>query len=150
MSKNAFDERQQLECGKAFRNAFFAMFGALLICGLINSILDKPIFDYFAMMLIPIWISVSVFLTTVIKTNAIDGMNQSGGWNLISVVWGIAGAFVLAASVIKLTQEPPLVNGALNEYVVQAFNSLCMLEVFAAYRIKRVKDAKKVKAEEEA
>ncbi len=150
MSKNEFDERQQIERGKAFRNAFFAVFGALLICGLIDSIFDKPILDYFAMMLIPIWISVSVFLTTVIMSDAIDRINQSGGWNLISVIWGIAGAFVVVASVIKLAQEPLIVSGALNEHIVHAFISLCMLEVFAAYRIKRTRNTKKAKTEEEA
>ena len=148
MNKSEFDERQLIERGRAFRNAFFGIFGALLVGRMVDSVLETPVLDYFAMMLIPIWVSVSVFLTTVIMRDAIDKINQTSGWALLSVIWGAVGLFVTAASIIKLTLEPAIVDGALNEHIVQAFYGICMIEVCAVYWMKRSKDAKKAKADE--
>lgn len=148
--KEYLDERQQIERGKAFRNAFLTISFALIICCTINGVLDKPILDFFAMMMIPLWLSISVFLTTVILRDAIflnNKENQAGAWLTLAICWGITGICLLGIFIIEILRPE---NGSESMPIAKAVMGICMIEISVAYFIKRIRDRRKAKAVEEA
>lgn len=139
IKKVEFDERQRIERGRAFQYAFFSMAAALLICGLTDSILKKPFFDYDAMLLIPVWTGITAFLITVIRRDAVERA-KADGWNFLAVLWGVVGAAAFVFEVLSLVRSGIVADGVLSHDAVIAFDGACMMAVCAAYRMKRRKD----------
>lgn len=149
VKKVEFDERQRIERGRAFQYAFVSMVVALLACGLTDSILEKPFFDYEAMLMIPVWTGITAFLITVIRRDAVE-RTKADGWNFLAVLWGVVGAVAFAVAVLSLIRSGVVADGALDHNMVMAFDGACMMAVCAAYRMKRRKDrAESLSAENE-
>ena len=147
--KEYLDERQQIERGKAFRNAFITVLAALFVCCAINWVSEKPVLGYGAIMLIPFWLSVSVFLTTVIMHDALfinNNDNQARSWLTLAICWGITGLCLLGISAIGLRQP---INGNGSMSITQMLMGICMIEISAVYLVKRVRDKREAKLTEE-
>ncbi len=151
--KEYLDERQQIERGKAFRNAFFTLLIASFVCCSINGVLDRPIFDYLALVMIPMWLSFSVIFTTIIMRDALfinNKENYAGAWLALIICWGLTGVVMIALFILGLKNHPIMSEGVLNMSFVQAFTGLCMIEISVAYFIKRIRDRRTAKAAEES
>jgi hypothetical protein len=145
-----FDERQRIEQGKAYRNAFFTLLASLFVSGSYNIFSGMPILDTFSMMMIPTWISISVFYTTCILRDAIDGINYKSGWKWAALTWGIVGIIMAIMSIAKLSNHPIIINGVLSYSVQQALCGICWVEICIVYWIKHFVVHRKAKQMEEA
>ena len=147
--KEYLDERQQIERGKAFRNAFFTMLAALLVCCAIDWVSVKPVLGYFGIMMIPTWLSFSVIFTLAIMHDALfinNKENQAASWLTLAICWGVTGFIILATSIIGLLRPN---NESENMSIAQAVMGACMIEISAVYFVKRFKDRSNAKMIEE-
>lgn len=133
-----YDERQQIERGKAYRNAFYSLLGSLIICCLINTPFKTPILNSLAVMVFPSMISLSVLITTCILRNAIDGVNYKNGFGWLSLVFSVGGIYYVVISVITLSENPLIIDGFLSSSVPMAFMGICFIEICMVYWIKRI------------
>ncbi len=148
--QNEYDERQQIERGKAFRNAFYSLLGSLIICCLINTPFKTPILNSLAVMVFPSMISLSVLITTCILRNAIDGLNYKNGFKWLSLVFSVGGIYYVVISVITLAENPLIIDGVLSPSVPMAFMGICLIEVCIVYWIKHFIDHRKARQMENA
>ena len=93
-----FDERQQFERGKAFRNAYLSLIVSLLTIFFINSVMEKNIFDVSSIITVPIWISLGVFCCTAICKDAYESYKNSCG-HFVPAIFGICGLLLLIISI---------------------------------------------------
>ena len=150
--KEYLDERQQIERGKAFRNAFFTMAIALLICCTINSLLTERIFNDSEIMMITIWLSLSVYYTTVIIRDALfinNKENYSGLWMTLAICYLTVGIAELWLFVSFMQIQTSDEVGLLGKLFEKAVLGVSMIEVGVVYFVKRIRDRSKAKAAEE-
>ncbi len=107
-NENAFDERQAIERGRAFKSAYFVLVIMMLVCYLVNSMtkdaLGGVIFDEYNIMYLPVWISGCVFTATAISRDAYMSFKQKSSiW--IPAVYGIGGIIFLFGAVWELIFE---------------------------------------------
>ncbi len=100
--KNQFDERQRIEQGKAYRNAFLTLLASLYLCSGFNTFYGKPMLDLFSITMISSWISFSVFFTTCILRSAIESIKYQNTWKWLALTWGGCGLGMTIISAITL------------------------------------------------
>ncbi len=138
-TKQDFDERQLLERGKAFRNAFYTALFDVLILYALNEFAGLKFIDPEFICYFLIWTSVAVFLHTAIWYDAFEAPNDTGEGRMVVIIWGVCGAFLLLSTVLRtaaylgLPKEERDIGNLLNTVVT----ALCMLSIFITYALKR-------------
>ncbi|MGN1456537.1 MAG: hypothetical protein ACI4XP_01135 [Acutalibacteraceae bacterium] len=144
MTKNNenFDERQQIERGKAFQWAFITSFILLALFCIIENTFEICQFSTYFIFITTFWISFSVFSTKVILTDAFYGIKEKAS-RVIFIIFGIAGLFMLVVDIIEILNGESLVTGnKLNDIVAIMIESVSMIEMFIVSEVKRIKDKK--------
>ncbi|MGN0471122.1 MAG: hypothetical protein ACI4GV_09445 [Acutalibacteraceae bacterium] len=144
MTKNNenFDERQQIERGKAFQWAFITSFILLALFCIIENTFEICKFSTFFIFITTFWISFSVFGTKVILNDAFYGIKEKTS-RVIFIIFGIVGFFMLVVDVIEILNGESLVTGnQLNDIVAMMIESVAMIEMFIVSEVKRIKDKK--------
>lgn len=144
MTKNNenFDERQQIERGKAFQWAFITSFILLALFCIIENTFEICQFSTYFIFITTFWISFSVFSTKVILTDAFYGIKEKAS-RVIFIIFGIAGLFMLVVDIIEILNGESLVTGnQLNDIVAIMIESVAMIEMFTISEVKRIKDKK--------
>lgn len=148
-----FDERQQIERGKAYRNAFATMLLSLLICVLINVISGTSVLDHWAMLVIPLGLSAAVFRTTLIVRDAVHvkiEKDNADTWLVFSILFVISGLFGIFFIAMSVVRNDVLVDGVLNPMCLCMFQLICMGEIGAVEIVKYINNRRKAKAAEES
>lgn len=137
----SYDERQVLERGKAFRNAYFtALLDVLILFGLNEfaglKFIDPEFICYFL-----IWTTIAIFTLTAIRHDAFERLNDAGESRLVIILWGVCGAFILVTCIVKSVAYlgVPKAERDLGDLLNNTVAALCMLAVFVAYMLKRRK-----------
>ncbi|MDD6490044.1 MAG: hypothetical protein PUG48_09590 [Clostridia bacterium] len=137
-----FDERQQIERGKAFQWAFLTSFILLVLFYMIEDLFEICKFSTYFMLITTFWISFSVFGTKVILNDAFYGIKEKTS-RMIFIIFGIAGLFMLVVDIIEILNGESLVTGnQLNDIVAIMIESVAMIEMFIVSEVKRIKDKK--------
>lgn len=144
MSKNNqnFDERQQIERGKAFQWSFCAAIILLALFYMLEDLFELCQFSTYFIFITTFWISFSVFNTKVILNDAFLGIKETSGRGLF-IVYGVVGLFMLAVNIFLIINDGSLLTGNnLNDTVAIMIISISMLEMFAVSEVKCIKDKK--------
>lgn len=138
-TRQDFDERQLLERGKAFRNAFFTALFDVLILYALNEFAGLKFIDPEFICYFLIWTSAAVFLHTAIRHDAFETPNDMGEGRMLVIIWGVCGAFLLLSTVLRtaaylgLPKEERDIGDLLNTIVT----ALCMLSILISYALRR-------------
>lgn len=144
-SDNRFDERQVLERGNAFRNAYIALAVAMLVCYFAKDCFEVNLVDDSSIMLGCLWVSAVAFAVTMIVKDAYDGIHE-GKSSILVTIMGIVGCFMLVVEIIKA------VRGTFVFYSTAGIlvSAVGMLTICIIYWIKRKRDRKHDSTEEKS
>ena len=140
--EKGFDERQILERGRAFRNAYLTLAGTLLLMFLMNDGFELYIFDGLALFDISIMLSLAVFGCTAVLHDAFDSYDRVS--NGVPIIFGIYGVISVIMSIVHIVKGDPLIeeSGVIGSEIIFLFTGLCFASVGIAYLIKRARDKK--------
>ena len=138
-----FDERQQFERGKAFRNAYFSLILSLLVIYFVNSVMEKSIFDIHSVIVVPTWISLGVFCCTAIWKDAYESYKNSCGY-FVPAIFGICGLLLLVISIKEAFDGDSYLNNMefINSQLRSISQGIISLIIFAVSIAKQRIDKK--------
>lgn len=138
-----FDERQQFERGKAFRNAYFSLILSLLVIYFVNSVMEKNIFDIHSVIVVPTWISLGVFCCTAIWKDAYESYKNSCGY-FVPAIFGICGLLLLVISIKEAFDGDSYLNNMefINSQLRSISQGIISLIIFAVSIAKQRIDKK--------
>ena len=143
MNNQNFDERQQIERGKAFQWAFGATLLLLLVYFLIDEIFELCEFSMFFIFFTSFWVSFAVFSTKAVLKDALYGINGRASRYCFAVL-GILGIFMLVVYSIEMFQNKALlVDNKLNDSIASIIQSISMIEIFIISETKQIIDKHK-------
>lgn len=138
MKRNSeFDEKQQLERGKAYRNGFFTLLALLLVSFFISDGLELHWLDSASLFHIFFWVSFAVCAITMIVKDAYDGISGSSGRVALSII-GIAGLAVLVTTCIELARNQTSWDSCIGMVVM----GLCGITTSVVYWAKKISNRK--------
>lgn len=154
MSKKNFDERQNIERGKAFKWAFITAIASLFVFMIIEDALELCKFDTYSIFLITFWLSFAVCMTYLISKDAFDGINQTKNPNgTLMIIYFIISIAMISMSVFDFISTDTtnffIENGIISHNISYIICASAMLEVAVAGVIKYFTDKKLEKENKE-
>jgi len=137
-----FDERQLLERGKAFRNAYFVMVLTVAICHTVNSFAED-LLDIQSLTTISIWASLFAFAATAILHDAYEPLNQK--CFAYFLVMGLGGVFMIGVSLWDLFFDygnAENISDFINSEIRLMFSGVFMMGISVVYTFKHCRDKK--------
>ncbi len=137
MKKTNFDERQIIDRGKAFQIGFIVALVSIALVFLATDAFEFKI-DTFTSFIVTIWTPMTACFIMLIAKDAYEGINQTGGRIIISVL-GFCGVFMLISKIILLLTNRSyfIENGIITENIGHIFQGLCMTVIFIVYWVKQ-------------
>lgn len=108
INRNNYDERQQIERGKAFKNAYITAIMSFLACTFIADIFEMVKISLTSTLIISTWMSLVAFHVTSINKNASDGVGENSRWIGVAIAWLLTGFIFFIFSIITVYN---IING---------------------------------------
>ncbi len=143
--KSKFDERQSNVRGKGFKIGFFTLMIYDGIYGLLGLMLDKPLTDPFAGMVIGICLSAAVYVVYCIWNNAYFSLNENPKKLLFA--FGIIAFINLVPGSINIMRGNVVTDGILNFRIVNFICGLLFIIIFLALSARKIKDRSEMEQE---
>lgn len=145
MSNEGFDERQRMERGTAYRNAYGVALLCLIICILIDRLtgISFRITESLSMVFLP---SASAFLITAILRDAIEGINSKTSWKSMATVFIIAGVSFIVCACLDYVgwHSDSSDKNMLDAIISNSFGGACMASVGIVYWVRQFIMHKKI------
>lgn len=120
MKEDAYDERQLLARGQAYRNAFFTLLAYVVVAGVLNDLANIHVLMSFAGMWIGACISIGVFAISCILKDAY--MNLYENTKGVIMMFSLVGVLNMAIGIPTILE-----NGSLLENGVVSLESLNLM-----------------------
>ena len=148
-NNNNFDERQQLERGKAFQWSFITAVLLLAIYYLFEDGLEICKFSTSFIFMTTFWIAFAVFSTIAVLCDAFNGINSKNS-PIFGIIYGVVGLFILTVIVIEMLRNQSVMtnNTILSDDIAYIITGLSMLEIGAVFLIKYIKNKRNISEEE--
>lgn len=130
-----FDEKQQLERGKAYRNGYFTLLALLLIDFFIKDALEITWLTNYSSFIIMFWISISVCEITMIVKDAYDGISNNYGRTILSLQ-GFLGLAILFMDIMYILSGKEVISSMLSSLLM----GVCCVIICSVYWIKVIRD----------
>lgn len=144
MSRDSFDERQLIERGTAYRNAYITALAGLVVYIMLDEFTGIT-FRLSESMNMVIFPSASAFLITAILRDAIEGINSKNSWKGIASIFIIAGISLAVCSCFDyigwLSSSSD--KNMLDALISSCFAGACMAGVGIVYWIRQIAMRKK-------